>query len=324
MPDWVIGIDLGATKIALGLVGPERDASDGAHISARGRFPTVPAAGPESAVERMAQAVERLSAAVPDGGRLRAVGICTPGPIDFESGMLLDPPNLTGWLNVPLRQMLSARLGLPVALEHDAKASGLGEYYYGAGRDSRSMVYIVVGTGVGAAIIVDGRLYRGMCGSAGEVGHITIDPKGERCSCGSIGCVETFTSGPWLARRFGALLDRDGVPAAERPPHPITGETVTSLAALGDERALAVMDGAGEALATGIGALAMLFDIDLYVIGSSVSKCGDLLLGPARLAVHRHAYHSVAQRVRILCSDLGDDGPILGCAWLARQLLQPR
>ncbi len=96
---------------------------------------------------------------------------------------------------------------------------------------------------------------------------------------------------------------------------------MTGLAGLGDARALEVMERAGEALATGIGSLAMILDIDLYVVGSSVAKCGDVLLGPARLAVHRHAHRSVAQRVRILCSDLSDDGPILGCAWLARQLL---
>ena len=218
MDDWVVGIDLGATKIALGLVRPESSGAAGERIAARDRFPTAPAAGPEAAVERMAQAIERLSASVPGRGRLRAIGICTPGPIDFEAGVVLDPPNLTGWRNVPLRQMLSSRLGLPVALEHDAKASGLGEYYYGAGRGARSMVYIVVGTSVGASIIIDGQLYHSMCGSAGEVSHITIDPQGERCSCGSVGCVETFTSGPWLARRFQSLLDRDGVPEAERPP----------------------------------------------------------------------------------------------------------
>jgi glucokinase len=312
MDDWVVGIDLGATKIALGLVGPDNCVAAGC------RFPTAPLDGPAAAVERMAQAVERLSERVPAGGRVRAAGICTPGPLDLEAGVLVEPPNLPGWRRVPLRHMLSERLGLHVSLEHDARASGLGEYHYGAGRGERSMVYIVVGTGVGAAIIADGHPYRGLCGTAGEVGHITIDPRGDLCSCGSTGCVETFTSGPHLARRYQRVLEQDCVPPDEWPTEPITGETVTRLAGLGDPRALQVMEQAGEALGTAIGSLAMILDIELYVIGSSVSKCGDILLEPTRRAIARHAYRSVADRVRVVCSELGDEAPILGCAWLAR------
>jgi len=183
------------------------------------------------------------------------------------------------------------------------------------------MVYIVVGTGVGAAVIMDGQVRRGPHNSAGEVGHITIDPAGDRCLCGSVGCVETFCSGPSLARRYQRSLDRAGVPIAERPPEPITGETVTSAAALGDPAALEVMAQAGEALGTGIATLAMLLDIELYVIGSSVVRCGELLLAPTRDAVFRHAHHSVAKRVRVVATPLGEDGPVLGCAYLARRLI---
>jgi glucokinase len=224
--------------------------------------------------------------------------------------MLLDPPNLTGWVNIPLRDMLANRLGLPVVLEHDAKASAVGEFHFGAGRGERDMCYIVVGTGVGAAIIMDGEVRRGPHNSAGEVGHITIDPAGDPCNCGSIGCVETFCSGPSLARRR--------VPAEARPPAPITGETVTCAADAGDPIALQVMASAGEALGNAIATLAMILDIELYDIGSSVAKCGDLLLAPTRDAVYRHAHHSVAQRIRVEVSALGDDGPILGCGWLCR------
>jgi glucokinase len=312
MSDYILGIDLGASKTALGLIDPAD------RVVARERIPTAPLEGPVAAVERIAGAVQRLRSHLPDGGRIVAAGVCSPGPLDHRAGLLYDPPNLTGWVNVPLRQMLSERLGLPMSLEHDAKAAGVGEFHYGAGRGARDMAYIVVGTGVGAALIMDGQVRRGPQNSAGEVGHITIDPGGDLCSCGSTGCVETFTSGPALARRYRQALDRHGVMPAGRPPEPIAGETVSCRAAAGDPLALEVMAGAGEALGTAIATLAMLLDIELYVLGSSVAKCGDVLLEPTRQAVPRHAHRSVAARVRVVCSELSDDGPILGCGWIAR------
>ncbi len=220
--------------------------------------------------------------------------------------------------------MLSNRLSLPVVLEHDAKAAAFGEFHYGAGRDANDMCYIVVGTGVGAAIIMDGEIRRGPHNSAGEVGHITIDPAGDLCACGSVGCVETFCSGPSLARHYRRALDRFQVPADARPPEPIDGEIVTCAADAGDPAALAVMAAAGEALGTAIATLAMILDIELFVIGSSVVKCGDLLLAPTRDAVYRHAHQSVAQRVQVVVSPLGDDGPILGCGWLCRSAYPTR
>ena len=313
MSDWVIGIDLGATKIALGLIDPDN------RIVARRRIPTVGDAGPQVVVGCIAQAVAELAGELPAGERERvaAVGICTPGPVDHQSGTLIDPPNLPGLHNTGLRQMLSDRLGLPVSLEHDAKAAALGEFHYGAGRGERSMVYIVVGTGVGAAIIVDGKLYRGLHNSAGEVGHITLDRDGELCPCGSRGCVETYVAGPWLARRYERGLEQGGREPEDQQP--ITGEMVACLARQGDSLAIQVMTQAGEALGVAVASMAMVLDVELFVIGSSVAKAGDLLLGPARDVVPCCSYDSVSCRVRIVTTELWDDGPILGCGWLARQ-----
>ena len=313
MSGWVVGVDLGATKVALGLIDPHD------RIVARRRMPTHASDGPQAVVERITQSVTALASALPPGAQLRALGICTPGPLDHEAGVILDPPNLPGWRNVPLRQMLAERLDLPVSLEHDAKAAALGEFYYGAGRGERSMVYIVVGTGVGAAIIIEGELYRGTHNAAGEVGHITLDRQGEVCSCGSRGCVETFTSGPWLARRYRQAREQAGQPPLPNGSQPLTGELVARLAAQGDPLAMEVMAQAGEALGIAVASLAMILDIELYVVGGSVAKSGDLLLEPARRAVPYHAFRSVASRVRIVAAALGDDGPILGCGWLARQ-----
>ena len=183
MNPWVIGVDLGGTKIRLGLVSPDDK------ILATRQIPTNPHEGIDAVTARIGTAVDELQESVPSGCRVAGLGICSPGPVDHEAGMLIDPPNLQGLHHTPLRQKLAERLGIPIVLEHDAKAAGLGDYYFGAGRGSRSMIYVVVGTGVGAALIVDGAVYRGPHNSAGEIGHTTIDRNGELCGCGSHGCV---------------------------------------------------------------------------------------------------------------------------------------
>jgi glycyl-radical enzyme activating protein/glucokinase-like ROK family protein len=308
---WLIGVDLGGTKIETGLV------SGNGQVVDRRRMPTQAWKGPQFLVEQVAGAVQELSALVPPGERIAALGICAPGPVDFANGTLVDPPNLAGLHNAPLRRMLAARLGIPVALDHDAKATALGEYYYGAGRGAQSMVFIIAGTGVGGAIIDRGELIRGPYNSAGEIGHITLDRQGELCSCGSRGCVETFISGPWLARRYAraqAGLD-GGQPGGEE----ITGETVAARAAQGDALALQVLSDAGQALGVAVATLAMLFDVDLFVVGGSVARCGDLLLDPARREIQQHAYRSVGSGICLVASEISGDAPILGCAWLARQ-----
>lgn len=308
MLPWVIGIDLGGTKIEIALFDPQDS------IAARKRIPTLAEQGPAAVVERIAATIAELEAGIPGGGRAAALGICSPGPLDHLTGTLVNPTNLPKFHHSPLRKLLSDRLGIPVCLEHDAKAAALGEFYYGAGRDEDSMVYTVVGTGVGSAIILDGQLLRGMRNFAGEAGHSTVDRNGELCPCGSRGCVETYTSGPWLARRYLRALGAPIENSAE-----ITGETVARLAGQEDPLASRIMQEAGEALGIMVATMAMTLDIELFVFGGSVSKAGDLLFEPARRTVPLYAFKSVSSRVRILPSQLGDDGPLLGCAWLARQ-----
>jgi glucokinase len=313
MSNWVVGIDLGATKIALGLIDPAD------RIVAYRRIPTNAVAGPGSAVERIGQSVRELEQELPQGQQIAALGICSPGPLDHQRGVILDPPNLTGWRDVPFRQMLNEHLGLPIQLEHDAKAAALGEFYYGAGQGEQSMVYIVVGTGVGAAFIIDGQLYRGMHNLAGEVGGMTIERHGEPYRSGVRGCVQSFTCGPDLARHYQRLQRHAG----PNGPSPVSGERVAQWAEQGDSVARQVMQQAGEALGVTVASLAMVLDIELYVIGGSVVKAGELLLAPARQTVPDYAFQSIASYVRIKAARLGDDGPILGCGWLARQATLP-
>lgn len=313
MQPWVIGVDLGGTKIRLGLVSPEDN------IVATRQIATAAHEGIDAVTARISAVVDELRAAAPAGCRVAALGICSPGPVDHEEGMLIDPPNLQGLHHTPLRDRLAARLRMPVVLEHDAKAAGLGDYYFGAGRGARSMIYVVVGTGVGAALIVDGTVYRGPHNSAGEIGHTTLDRRGEVCSCGSRGCVETYLSGPWLVRRYARAGGHSSAAAASAESL-LGGNDIARLAAEGDLIARRVFEDAGDALGAAVATMAMMLDVDLYVIGGSVAKAGDLLLEPARRGVPKYSFHSVSARVRILPTALGDDGPILGCAWQARQL----
>ncbi len=316
MEPWVVGVDLGGTKIELGLIDPKN------RIVARTKIPTKAEEGPEAAVERMATVVDEYKGRLPVGQKIAALGICCPGPLDHVTGVLINPTNLPKFYNVPLRQMLSDRLNIPVSMEHDAKAAGLGEFYYGAGRDEQSMVFTVIGTGVGAAIILNGQLIRGVKNFAGEVGHTTVDRNGEPCSCGSRGCLETYTSGPWLVRRYQRLLEGEKHTHLKMPDAPITGEIVANQARIGDPLALQIMTEAGEALGIAVATMAMILDIELYVFGGSVPKCGDMLLEPARKTVPKYSFRTVGPRVRLVVSELGDDGPILGCGWLARQILE--
>ncbi len=306
---WVIGIDLGGTKTAIGLVNPEHQ------IVGQRRISTHEEQGPQAIVERIAQEIADLEQV--HGQKAQAVGICCPGPVDHVTGSLLTLVNLPGLSNTPLRQLLAERLGVPVQLDHDAKAAALGEFHYGAGRGRTHMVYIVIGTGVGAAIILDGKLYYGESNSSGEVGHITVDRHGDVCQCGSRGCMETYTSGPWLARRYQQTLAKLGLPDKEA-----SGEQLTHLAATGDPAAQAVMQAAGTALGIAVASMAMIMNVELYIIGGSVAKAGDVLLEPARETVPHYAFKAVAARVQIVASALGDDGPILGSAWLGRAALR--
>ena len=301
----VVGIDLGGSKIALGLV----DADN--RILARRRIDTQSERGLQSVIERIAEQVDSLRGDLPPGDDISAIGIGAPGPVDHISGDLLTLVNLPGISNTPFRRALSQRLGLPAALDHDAKVAALGEFHVGAGQARDSLIYIVIGTGVGAAIIYQGALIYGEGNSAGECGHMTVDAQGHLCHCGSRGCLETYTSGPALSRHYLAAT-------GER----IDGAEVTRRARKGDAAARQVLAEAGRALGIAIACLAMTLNIELFVIGGSVSGAGDWLLEPARESLRGYAFRAVSARLRVQASQLGEDGAILGAAWLARGVMQ--
>ena len=304
---YAIGIDLGGSKIALGLVSPAHE------ILARRHIDTDADQGLHSVIERIAREVDALKAELSRGDAVAAVGIGSPGPVDHISGDLLTLVNLPGISNTPFRRVLQERLALPVVLDHDAKVAALGEFHFGAGRERESMIYIVIGTGVGAAIIYQGALIYGESNSAGESGHMTVDPNGHLCHCGSRGCLETYTGGPALAKHYAHASGEE-----------VSGADVTRRAQVGDSFALDVLQSAGRALGIAIATLAMTLNIELFVIGGSVSQAGELLLEPARHSLQGYSFKAVSARVKVAASRLGGDAPILGAAWMARRLQDKR
>ncbi len=298
---WVIGIDLGGSKIALGLVSPDDQ------ILSRRRIDTDADEGVDGVTARISAQVDSLKRDLPRGETVAGVGIGAPGLLDPVSGDLYTLLNLPGISNTPFRAILQDKLSLPVKLDHDAKVAALGEFHFGAGRDRDSMIYIVIGTGVGAAIIYQGSLIYGESNSAGESGHMTVDPNGRLCHCGSRGCLETYAGGPALVKTYAAASGET-----------ISGAEITQRASLGDAVALRVLREAGRALGIAIASMAMTVNIELFVIGGSVASAGDLLLDPARESLKSYCFEEVAAKIRVSASTLGEDAALLGAAFMAR------
>jgi glucokinase len=308
-----IGIDLGGTKIGVGVVG-----ADGTVIVSDYQ-PTDAAKGQDAVIERVITGVDRvLAAAELRSDDVAAVGIGAPGPLDIPRGLLTEPPNLPGWHNVPLRQIVADRTGFPAFLENDANAAAIGEYLYGAGRGTRNMVYVTVSTGIGGGLILDGRIYHGVSGGAGEIGHTTILPQGPHCGCGNRGCLEALASGTAIARE-GQELVECGVPTriAAGTDGPVTAKDVVDAMHDGDPYAADIVHRAMAYLGIGMANLVNLFNPDRIVIGGGLSALGEELLDPVRRGIQIHAFPSAVSQVTVLLAALGASVGIVGAAGAA-------
>ncbi len=308
-----VGVDIGGTKIAAGLVG-----ADG-HVLASLRRPT-PSTDPRATEATLVEAVQQLA----EGRRVSSVGVGAAGFIDAGRSVVLFSPHLA-WRHERLRDILQARLGMPVVVENDANAAAWAEWRFGAGRGEPFVVCVNLGTGIGGGVVVGGQLWRGGFGMAGEFGHMTVLPDGHRCECGNRGCWEQYASGNALVREArelaGAnspvaqgLLDRVGGDVEA-----IDGRVVTQAAVDGDPAAVELFDEVGRWLGTGLASLAAAFDPTVFVIGGGVSEAGEVLLEPARRSFSRsltgRGYRPAA---RIALAELGNDAGFIGAADLAR------
>ncbi|MGH3484252.1 MAG: ROK family glucokinase [Nocardioidaceae bacterium] len=308
-----VGVDVGGTKIAAGVV------DDVGTILDEATEPT-PATDPKALATAVAGLVERLRGF----HEVEAVGIGAAGFVDAKRSTVLFAPNIN-WTDEPLAGEVGAQVGLPVVVENDANAAAWAEFQFGAGKDVDDLLMVAVGTGIGGGYVTENRLYRGAFGVAGEVGHLRVVPGGIRCGCGRYGCWEQYASGRALVReakdRIATELPeaKTLAAAAKRDEEGLTGQMVTALAQAGDPLAQELLGDVGRWLGEGIASLVTVLDPAVVVLGGGVAEAGDLLLEPARRAFAR-TLPAAAHRPQPLLrpTSLGNRAGMIGAADLAR------
>ena len=313
VPEYAVGVDLGGTNLKVALV--ERDAG----ILRQSSLPSEAHAGPERVLDRIEQGVREIS----DGYRVQGIGIGAPGVVSLDRSTVSKPPNFPGWdtVHLPnrLAERLDARLHRPILVENDANVAGLGSAYYGAGVPYDSFVMVTLGTGVGGAIIVDGRLFRGTTGAAGEIGHMSIDYEGPYSRAGVAGAIEAYLGQKFLSNhaRYQLLARDTGLhQTAGHDLSEMTPEHLHEAAEAGDEGAREVLAWAGHKLGVLMASIVNLLDIRTFVVGGGVSQAGSFLFDPARQALLRSVMPSMSDGVQIVRETRGNDVALLGAARL--------
>ncbi len=323
-PIHFIGVDLGGTTLSAAAV----DVVSG-QVLGRRDVATSAQEGQDAVMTRIAGLIRDVVGDTSlDKEDVGGVGIGVPGVLDLERGVTLFLPNLPGaWRNVPLKAAIEARVDLPVCLLNDVRCFTLGEKAFGAGCDVDTMVCLAIGTGIGGGIVIDGQLHLGLGGTAGEVGHQTIDPYGPPCGCGSHGCLEAFASGPaitamalkaitqGLTTAIGELVSYD--------LNEVTPEIICQAALAGDAIARDIYERAGFYLGVGVANLITIISPQMVVIGGGVAQAGDLLFDPIRRTVRERVHVTPIDEVQIVPAQLGTDAGLIGAAvWASLQRAQ--
>lgn len=329
----VVGVDLGGTQIRAAVL-------RGANLLSRVGLLTGEDSTPDVVIPRMWDVIEQaLTLADVTLDQVAGIGIGAPGPLDSRTGVVFSPPNLASWHNVPLRDIFFTRFNLPIFVENDANVAALAEYMFGAGRGSQEIVYLTISTGIGGGIITKGRILEGIVGTAGELGHMTIDMHGPRCNCGNVGCLESLASGTAIARLAHELIDQgkgerlvnfarshqlltpgDDTPLdrehAQRNALRVNGHIVALAAQAGVPEATAIIEQVAVALGVGLVNIIHIFNPERIILGGGVSQIGESLLAPALHIVKDRAMRVPGNAVQILLSELGSDVGLIGAGAL--------
>ena len=292
---------------------------DGKQISGIQRRNTAAAQGAETVVEHIAGAVREsiAQAKMAWGEELEVVGvgIGSPGPIDTKRGVVVTSPNLQ-WTNMPLRDRVSERVGLPATLDNDANCAVLGEWWQGAARGAKVVVGVTVGTGVGGGLVLDGKIFHGASDVAGEFGHMTIDSTGRRCACGNYGCLEAYASGPAIAKRTIESIEAGATSSlpwyVDGELARVTAQLVYQAAADGDELALEVVRDTARFLGAGIASLVNICNPEIVVVCGGVTAAGEKLFRPLREEVKRRAFRPAVDACRIVAGELPGTAGVIG------------
>jgi len=285
--NYIIGVDLGGTKIAAAL------ATESGRILSDINVPTNAREGKKRVIENIIRSIDTLKKT--KKGKLKAIGIGIPGPIDYEKGLVINPPNLPGWKKVNLKKILEKKFKVKVFIDNDANCAALGEAKFGAGAKAKDFIYVTVSTGIGGGIIINKNLYRGKNGSAGEFGHMIIDPSGFTCGCGNKGDFEAMASGTSIKKRSGEDAMAIHIRAQQ-----------------GDKDALSVIEETSKYLGMGIANLVNIFNPEMVVIGGGLSNMGELLLAPTRRYIKKFALPLPISGLKIVRAKLGNRSGVIG------------
>jgi glucokinase len=313
-----VGIDIGGTKIAGALV------DESGRIVREARVPT-----PETYGDDIIDAVVALVSELTEGAEAIGVGVAAAGFIDADQATIAYSPNI-GWRNEPLKAKLEAKITLPVILENDANAAGWAEFKFGAGRGTKNMIMLTIGTGVGGAVIADSRLLRGGFGIGGELGHIRIVPDGLLCGCGAHGCIEQYGSGTALLKSARLLADGGTDEGAtlrklRDQAGELSGDQVYEAILQADPGALRLLRELGQWLGETVASLTAVLDPEVVVIGGGVSAAGDLLLDPIRKAyLENLPARGFRPELSVKAAEFVNDAGVIGAADLVRSALEHR
>jgi len=316
MSDLLIGIDLGGTNVRTALVSRDKDVL---RIDSR---PTNAHAGLDAVLDVMAEGVhavlheERLTIA-----NVLAAGIGAPGPMNPQTGVVFSPPNLPGWKDVPLADAMSERLGIPCFVDNDANLACYGEFWMGAAQGCENVCLLTLGTGVGGGIIVNGKLLRGVDGTAAEIGHMIVNRDGRRCGCGTHGCLEAYGSVTGLLQTAREGMEQgETTTLTERCSGDllsITGQMISEAADAGDAYARSVLEDTGVWLGVAIASLINLFNPERVVLAGGMTEAGDVLLDAIRNRARQDAFEVPGARAEIVVATLAQDAGVLGAAGVA-------
>jgi glucokinase len=318
--NYYVGVDLGGTNLRAAIAD-----TDTGQILQQRKYPTLAAEGQEAVIQRIVQLIRELCE---EGGvstrSIKGVGIGVPGTPDIDTGVIQFLPNLPGkWLNVPLQAIIEEQLQLPVALINDVRAITLGEWTFGAGRGTETMICLAIGTGIGGGVVVNGQFHLGIGGTAGEFGHHVVEVDGSPCGCGGKGCLELYASGPAIAAmgvkevmhghttRIGELVNYD--------LNRINVEIIVQAAKEGDQIAKGILQKVGMYLGIAVGNILGVISPERVIFAGGVSRAGDLLLAPIVQTVNERVHVIPVEKVQFILAELGIRGGLIGAALWAKR-----
>jgi glucokinase len=318
--DLTIGVDIGGTKVAAALVGATGE------IAHKTRGPMNGAGTAAEGFAAVAAAIRAVLSAVPEaGGRVQGIGLCSPGPLDPKTGIVLNPPNLPCWRNFPLAAETERAFGVPARVDNDANAAGLAEALWGAGAGYTNVVYATLGTGIGTGIVFDRKIYHGRTGSAAEGGHMTIDYNGPKCGCGKPGCIEALASGPAIARRAQAKLAGPNAPGFASRILQLAGsldgvraEHVGQAFHEGDQVAREVLEETAHLLTVWLGNIVDLLEPDVMVVGGGIAELMSGFFPGISRNLPGWAINRRAGEIPLVMARYGADAGIAGAGALCR------